>query len=95
MRRHIKRTRHTCAQLVKNLGIADGIIRGRTYTAIWPTAPTDPARRVKLVFIHQTIAQLFGGFPQVQLAYIPLSEHYLYPVSTAPITNTAKEIKER
>jgi hypothetical protein len=52
--------------------------------------------RVQVLFIHYLSDQFRHSLSPPYFSISPLIEHYLYPVSTAPINNPTKEkIKER
>lgn len=82
--------RNACAELVQNLRIATGTTCARLSTfgntsRISPTlAGAQPV--VIRAFTHRH-AQLIST---ANLSFLPLFEHYLYPVSTPPIIRTTK-----
>jgi len=79
-----------CGKYVDSLRIAYGKSRAYLSTAahfhMIPTA----ALRVKVLVSRTIIPCISQPYPQVKMAPLPLIEHYFYPVSTAPTTNSTK-----
>lgn len=76
-----------CGKLVNILRI----LRRKTSAGSSPERdPQDTqslTQRVKQGFIHKVIPRFSQLLSPLDITPLPLAEHYLYPVSTAPISN--------
>ena len=78
----------TCVQPVKNLGMSQRITSAWQSTVIVATLPKATMLWVKHLFIGALSPISSPQYSTGKFALLPLTEHYLYPVSTAPITST-------
>ena len=78
----------TCVQSVKNLGMSQRITSAWQSTVIVATLPKAATLWVKHLFIGALSPISSPQYSTGKFALLPLIEHYLYPVSTAPITST-------
>ncbi len=85
-----------CGKIVNSLGKHSRKTSEFLSTVVHILSTAAATNRVKPPLLHT----FFPGFthaPSTPIySYLPLTEHYFYPVSTAPITTIIKEkIKER
>ncbi len=81
---------------VDYLRVVSRITRGRLSTLWLPTYRQLPILGGQAQFIHQLSDQFIPHLSTPKFAISPLIQHYLYPVSTAPINNpTKRKFKER
>ena len=78
----------TCVQSVKNLGMSRRITGVWQSTVTYTTLCGATALWVKHSFISTLSPVSSPQYSTGNFAFPPLIEHYLYPVSTAPITST-------
>ncbi len=81
---------------VNFLRTVQGIGSVRPSTA-WYTKPAMSNQYSEQLSVTPILSTLFHwSFPLLKRVFSPLSEHYLYPVSTAPIISPSqKKFKER
>jgi hypothetical protein len=71
-------------------------IRARPSTVSHDSRSTRVLARVQPVLIHVSFPRFTQWISPGRISLLPLTEHYLYPVSTAPINNYNQEnSKER
>jgi hypothetical protein len=80
----------TCAQSVDSLRISGGKNRVHLSTVRYSERYHTALMGVKAWVYRTVIPFIPQRFPQVKIAIPPLSEHYFYPVSTAPTINSTE-----
>ena len=79
---------NACVQSVKNLGMSRRITGAWQSTVIVAAMPKAATLWVKHLLIGVISPISSPQYSTGKFAFLPLAEHYLYPVSTAPITST-------
>ena len=79
---------NACVQSVKNLGMSQCITGAQQSTVIGAAMPKAATLWVKHLLIGVISPIPSPLYSTGKFALPPLAEHYLYPVSTAPITST-------
>ena len=79
---------NACVQSVKNLGMSQRITGAQQSTVIVAAMPKAATLWVKHLLIGALSPISSPQYSTGTFALPPLIEHYLYPVSTAPITST-------
>ena len=80
-----------CGKLADKLRIDTGTTSARLSPATAQLRYTSSMQRVQVRLTPWLYPQLYAHFPPAINPLSPLIEHYLYPVSTAPIIRTKKE----
>jgi hypothetical protein len=78
-------------KLADNLGKVIRITRAQLSTISNKERVADAYGRAQPEVSPKIIPRFTLGFSPLKFAPIPLTEHYLYPVSTAPINTITKE----
>lgn len=76
-----------CGEIVDILGFGGRTTSARPSTEAMMTLCSNDAAWVKEAFVHKVLPQFSQLISPPKFALSPLIEHYLYPVSTAPINN--------